>query len=117
MKSLTESILESAAWWVPFKELFQAHVKDIMKSTGDRFVDLSKPMKVSKIGSSKSKAFGVQYKNTSGVSCMYEFSIPPRSAAVGAYVLNQNDVVDKLVKDNASKLPKLTFDRIGNVLN
>ena len=65
MKSLTEYILESEAWWVPFKDLFQTHIKDIMQSANVDSVNLSKPMSVSKIGSNKSNAFCVYYTNNS----------------------------------------------------
>ena len=117
MKSLTEYILESEAWWVPFKDLFQTHIKDIMQSANVDSVNLSKPMSVSKIGSNKSNAFCVHYTNNSGISRTYEVSISTGTASVGAHAVNKNSVVDTLVKDNSSKLPKLKLDRNGNILN
>ena len=115
MKNINELLTESTEWYVPYMDLFQKHADDILKSGGIR--GFSNP-KVKHYGSKSASCFYISYKNHAGVSVSYGFNIPTTSKipSVGANSLPKNAYVNELINKNLNKLPKLEFDRLGNVI-
>ena len=121
MKSLSTYLTESKAWYVPFVELFQKNINKIIKDIDYRD-DFNDP-KVVKTGSSKSPVFEIRFKNDSGVPTSVEFMITPepwqpnfkKVPFLNSGYASMLNSVEKLIKKNIDKLPKLQFDSLGNI--
>lgn len=103
------------SWAEPFVKLFNEpeNLKSIAKTID--YIDMNKPMKVSKIGSRDSKVFLLRYINKSGVPQVEYFSYNG-SSAPGMYGWSANAAVKKIFEQNADVLPPLKIDSSGNVL-
>lgn len=88
------------------------NLKSIAKTID--YIDMNKPMKVSKIGSRDSKVFLLRYTNKSGVPQVEYFSYDG-SSAPGIYGWSANAAVKKIFEQNVDILSPLKIDSSGNV--
>jgi len=115
MKPLFEYLSKSKNWYDPFIALFYDYAEDIIRSGWDaNDVNWDKPIEVSHVGSNISTMFTITYTNNAGVSKnAYNFQIPSSKHA------SSNEFVNQLVNDSKIvkkyNLPKLKFDRFGNI--
>lgn len=114
-KSSKPDFSKLKSWAEPFVKLFNEpeNLKSIAKTID--YIDMNKPMKVSKIGSRDSKVFLLRYINKSGVPQVEYFSYDG-SSAPGMYGWSANAAVKKIFEQNADVLPPLKIDSSGNVL-
>lgn len=114
-KSSKPDFSKLKSWAEPFVKLFNEpeNLKSIAKTID--YIDMNKPMKVSKIGSRNSKVFLLRYTNKSGVPQVEYFSYNG-SSAPGMYGWSANAAVKKIFEQNADVLPPLKIDSSGNVL-
>lgn len=115
MKTLSQYINESEAWYIPFIKLFETDAEGILRAGGVRFKQAGK---VVHRGSAKSRVFGIRYLNSAGVWCAYDFEMAgPGPKSQGIYAKLTNSKAEELIQKNIKKLPKLRYDTTGNVLN
>ena len=114
-KSSKPDFSKLKSWAEPFVKLFNEpeNLKSIAKTID--YIDMNKPMKVSKMGSRDSKVFSLRYINKSGVPQVEHFSYDG-SSAPGMYGWSANAAVKKIFEQNADVLPPLKIDSSGNVL-
>lgn len=120
MQSIKDMVFEGKAWYVEYEEAFQEQAAEILKAGGIRDFSSEHDIKVRHAGmSSKSPNFAVKYKNNKGVNMSYTFCLPsPPSAppTIGSNSNTPNKVANEII-NKTKKLPRLRYDRLGNILN
>ena len=117
MKPLSTYLTEAKAWYVPFVELFQKNIDQLIQTLDPKEVFNNPTIK--KYGSPGSKMFTISYTNEHGKQCSFDFTFSTYHWGRGKKTFTRpeyiQDVADDLIDKNLNKLPKLKFDMFGNV--